>query len=182
MNLGRAALSGVPCRDLRPGGPALFPGRGEAAGRRPAARSPDPDARETSADVDRDRSRIFMKAHHAGHLGTDGRVRVQEAKVEMSLKSLSVKLYLGVAVLAGVLWVAGVSGQTIMSLALVGLLLAMHAGGHGGHGGHSSRDAQSAERGSTGHAGHDHRAGLAGAPDGAAAVDEAQPPTRSGCH
>ena len=81
----------------------------------------------------------------------------------MSLKSLSVKLYLGVAVLAGVLWVAGVSGQTIMSLALVGLMLAMHAGGHGGHGGHGSRDAQSAETGRTGHVGHDNRAGLADA-------------------
>src|SRR5665647_3882013 len=44
-------------------------------------------SRSTSADVDRDRSRIFMIAHHAGHLGTDGRVRVQRAAVEMSLKS-----------------------------------------------------------------------------------------------
>ncbi len=94
----------------------------------------------------------------------------------MSLKSLSGKLYFGVAVLAGVLWLAGVSGRTIASLALVGLMLAMHAGGHGGHG---SRHAQSAE---TGHVGHGNRAGLAEAPDRNAAVDEAQPPTRSGCH
>ena len=104
---------------------------------------------------------------------------VQEAEVEMSFKSLSVKLYLGVVVLAGVLWLAGVSGQTIVSLALVGLMLAMHAGGHGGHGGHGSRDARSAE---TGHAGHGTRAGSAEALDRNPAGDKAQPPTRSGCH
>jgi hypothetical protein len=52
----------------------------------------------------------------------------------MSLKSLSMKLYLGIAVAALVAWVAGVPGRTIVSLAAVGFMLAMHAGGHGGHG------------------------------------------------
>lgn len=55
----------------------------------------------------------------------------------MSLKSLSTKLYLGIAVAALVAWVAGVPGRTILSLAAVGFMLAMHAGGHGGHGGGS---------------------------------------------
>lgn len=54
----------------------------------------------------------------------------------MSLKSLSMKLYLGIAVAALVAWVAGVPGRTIVSLVAVGFMLAMHAGGHGGHGGH----------------------------------------------
>lgn len=63
----------------------------------------------------------------------------------MSLKSLSTKLYLGIAVAALVMWVAGVSGGTILTLAAIGFMVAMHAGGHGSHGGgahsgHAQRD------------------------------------------
>lgn len=42
-------------------------------------------------------------------------------------------LYLGVAVLAVVLWAVGVSTTTLVTVALVGLMLVMHMGGHGGH-------------------------------------------------
>lgn len=42
-------------------------------------------------------------------------------------------LYLGVAVLAAVLWAAGVSTTTLVTIALVGMMLVMHVGGHGGH-------------------------------------------------
>lgn len=63
----------------------------------------------------------------------------------MTLTSLSTKLYLGITVAALVAWVAGVPGRTILSLAAVGLMIAMHAGGHGhghggGGGGHEDRD------------------------------------------
>ena len=53
---------------------------------------------------------------------------------EMTLKSLSTKLYLGIALVALVMWMFGVSGRTILSLAAVGFKVAMHASGHGGHG------------------------------------------------
>lgn len=66
----------------------------------------------------------------------------------MTLKSLSAKLYLGIAVAAVVAWVAGVPGRTILSLVAVGLMMAMHAGGHGGHGGHGRGG------GGDGHGGH----------------------------
>lgn len=46
----------------------------------------------------------------------------------MSLKSLSRKLYLGIAVAALVMWVAGVSGGTILTLAAIGVMVAVHAG------------------------------------------------------
>lgn len=95
----------------------------------------------------------------------------------MSLKSLSVKLYLGIAALVGVLWLAGVSAGTIFTIALVGMMLAMHAGGHGGHGG----DAQPSEP-ARDHAGHDHHAGAADAPNRSAAGNQSQPSPRSGCH
>lgn len=62
----------------------------------------------------------------------------------MNLRGLSTKLFLGVAAAAVVMWVAGVSGQTILSLAAFGLMVAMHAGGHGGHGARSGRAGSSA--------------------------------------
>ncbi|RPF28259.1 hypothetical protein [Georgenia muralis] len=42
-------------------------------------------------------------------------------------------LYAGVVVLGVVLWTAGVSTTTIVTLALVALMMVMHLGGHGGH-------------------------------------------------
>lgn len=54
----------------------------------------------------------------------------------MTMKSWSSKLFLGIAAAAVVMWVAGVPGRTILSVAAVGLMLTMHAGDHGGHGGH----------------------------------------------
>lgn len=73
----------------------------------------------------------------------------------MSLKSLSMKLNLGIAVAALVAWVAGVPGRTIVSLVAVGFMLAMHAGGHGGHGGgpHAGRGDHGAGTSRPGHTG-----------------------------
>src|SRR5680860_18685 len=72
---------------------------------------------------------------------------------ESVLKSKSTKWYLGIAVAALVMWVAGVSGGTILTLAAVGFMVAMHAGGHGGGSHDASADHKGAELHS-GHAGH----------------------------
>ena len=53
----------------------------------------------------------------------------------MSLRSVSAKLYLAIAVMALVMWFVGVAGGTILTLAAIGFMVAMHAGGHSGHGG-----------------------------------------------
>lgn len=52
----------------------------------------------------------------------------------MSLKTLPAKLYAGIAVAAAVMWMAGVSGATILPLALFGAMVVMHLDGHGSHG------------------------------------------------
>jgi hypothetical protein len=70
----------------------------------------------------------------------------------MTLKSLSTKLYLGIAIAALVMWIGGVPGRTILSLAAVGFMIAMHAGGHGGHGGQADRHDGAAHAGRTGRA------------------------------
>lgn len=62
----------------------------------------------------------------------------------MTLKSLSTKLYLGMAVAALAAWAVGVPGRTVLTFAAVGFMIAMHAGGHhshggGAHGGHGGR-------------------------------------------
>jgi hypothetical protein len=97
----------------------------------------------------------------------------------MTLKSLSTKLYLGIAIAALVMWIGGVPGRTILSLAAVGFMIAMHAGGHGGHDGQADRHDGAA------HAGHTGRATSASSSDAPAA--DAATGTRSGsgsggCH
>lgn len=104
----------------------------------------------------------------------------------MTLKSLSTKLYLGIAVAALVMWVAGVPGRTILTLAAVGFMVAMHAGGHGGHGGHGggSHDGHADRDDADAHAGHTGRTSAA-SPTGAlvAKTDTGtRPQPRSGCH
>ena len=96
----------------------------------------------------------------------------------MTLKSLSTKLYLGIAVAALAMWIAGVSGRTILSLAAVGFMVAMHAGGHGGHGGHSGRDDADA------HAVHGGRAPSASSTGMPVANSDtgARPGPSGGCH
>ncbi len=100
----------------------------------------------------------------------------------MSLKSLSTKLYLGIAAAALVMWIAGVPGRTILSLGAVGFMIAMHAGGHGGHGGHGGREDR--DDGPV-HAGHTGPAPSASSPD--ALVADSTKGTRPGsgsrgCH
>lgn len=105
----------------------------------------------------------------------------------MSLKSLSAKLYLGIGVVAVVLWVFGVPGRTILSFALVASMVAMHAGGHGhsgghGHGGNNGQDARA-----VGGAPADHEAhtpiGVRNETDGGLSARRPQPPsTKPGCH
>lgn len=97
----------------------------------------------------------------------------------MALKSLSTKLFVAIAAAALLMWVAGVPGRSILSVAAVGLMIAMHAGGHGHHG---SRPGEPAERG--------HDAAHAGAApsspsaseDTPAAADRTHGPGRGGCH
>lgn len=82
----------------------------------------------------------------------------------MTLKSLSTKLYLGIAAAALIAWAVGVPGRTIVSFAAVAFMLAMHAGGHGGHGGgpnggdggrgQADPHAGHTKAGATGHTGH----------------------------
>lgn len=102
------------------------------------------------------------------------------------LKSKSMKWYLGIAVAAVVMWVAGVSGGTILTLAAVGFMVAMHAGGHGGHGGHGGRshDASADDKGAdlhSGHAGHGSAGSSIEAPVRKTATDT-DPKPRGGCH
>lgn len=102
----------------------------------------------------------------------------------MTLKSLSTKLYLGIAVAALIAWAVGVPGRTILSFAAVAFMLAMHAGGHGGHGGgpHGGHG----DRGQADpHAGHTGSAGVATSSDAADEVPAGR--TQSGpagrsCH
>jgi len=108
----------------------------------------------------------------------------------MTLKSLSTKVYLGLAVAALVMWIAGVSGRTILTLAAVGFMVAVHAGGHGGHGGgshggrgggpqggHADRDEADVHTVHTGRA----SAESTGAPDTTTNTGT-RPAPRSGCH
>jgi len=102
---------------------------------------------------------------------------------ESVVKSKSTKWYLGIAVAALVMWVAGVSGGTILTLAAVGFMVAMHAGGHGGHGG-GSHDASADHKGAelhSGHAGHGSAGSSIEAPVRNTATDT-DPKPRGGCH
>jgi hypothetical protein len=103
----------------------------------------------------------------------------------MTLKSLSTKLFLGIAIAALVMWIGGVPGRTILSLAAVGFMIAMHAGGRGGHGGHGGHGGQADRHDGAAHAGHAGRATSASSSDAPAA--DAATGTRSGsgsgaCH
>jgi hypothetical protein len=101
----------------------------------------------------------------------------------MTVKSWPTKLYLGIAVVALAMWIVGVSGRTILSLAAVGFMVAMHAGGHGGHGG-GSRGGRADHDHAAGHAGHTGRASSASS-TGAPATDtdtDTRSEPRGGCH
>lgn len=96
----------------------------------------------------------------------------------MTVKSWSTKLYLGITSGALVMWVFGVSGQTILAFAAVGLMVAMHVGGHpgGSHGGradHHDADVQ---------AGHSGRASSASSTGARPTDTDTRSGRRGGCH
>ena len=101
------------------------------------------------------------------------------------VKSLSKKLYLGIAVVALVMWFAGVPGQTILILGAVGFMVAMHAGGHGGGGhgggGEDADEDRGASQAHSGHAGHASVESSPAAPVATTDTDTDRKP-RGGCH
>ena len=75
-------------------------------------------------------------------------------------------LYLGTALTAVVLLLAGVPVSTVLTVAFLIAMMVMHLGGHGGHGGHGDRtgrggSAEQPPRGGTGHVQHGAAAGSA---------------------